>query len=182
MFLIFSKISFVWLYLSRIIKVVPSLSFLSLDLTLPDFYSSHISFFCWISIFTKMSSSEAIADEDENPKHSQQEEISHQQKLRRYDSLDLESSKVRGHQSRGIEGANWSLILNLAFQSLGVVYGDMGTSPLYVYPATFPNGIKHNDDVLGALSLIFYTITLIPLVKYVFIVLRANDNGDGKNY
>jgi len=72
-----------------------------------------------------------------------------------------------------------SVILHLAFQSLGIVYGDLGTSPLYMYPSTFANGIKNNDDVLGILSLIFYTITLIDLVKYVFIVLRANDNGDG---
>jgi KUP system potassium uptake protein len=71
-------------------------------------------------------------------------------------------------------------VLHLAFQSIGIVYGDIGTSPLYVYASTFSNGINHNDDVLGVLSLIFYTLTLIPLVKYVLIVLRANDNGDGK--
>jgi len=74
-----------------------------------------------------------------------------------------------------------SVIVHLAFQSIGIVYGDIGTSPLYVYASTFTNGIKHNDDVLGVLSLIFYTITLVPLVKYVLIVLRANDNGDGKH-
>lgn len=74
----------------------------------------------------------------------------------------------------------WTVILHLAFQSIGIVYGDIGTSPLYVFASTFPNGIKHNDDILGVLSIIFYTLTLIPLVKYVFIVLRANDNGDGK--
>ena len=72
------------------------------------------------------------------------------------------------------------MILHLAFQSIGIVYGDIGTSPLYVFASTFPNGIKHNDDILGVLSIIFYNLTLIPLVKYVFIVLRANDNGDGK--
>lgn len=72
------------------------------------------------------------------------------------------------------------MILQLAFQSLGVVYGDIGTSPLYVFPSTFSDGkIKHEDDILGVLSLILYTITLIPLLKYVFVVLRANDNGDG---
>lgn len=72
-------------------------------------------------------------------------------------------------------------ILQLAFQSIGVVYGDIGTSPLYVYSSTFTDGIKHKDDILGVLSLILYTITLLPLIKYVFIVLRANDNGDGNN-
>jgi KUP system potassium uptake protein len=70
-------------------------------------------------------------------------------------------------------------VLHLAFQSIGIVYGDIGTSPLYVYASTFSHGIKHNDDILGVLSLIFYTLTLIPLIKYVFIVLQANDNGEG---
>ena len=72
------------------------------------------------------------------------------------------------------------MILNLAFQSIGVVYGDIGTSPLYVYASTFTDGIKHNDDIVGVLSLIYYTLTLIPLIKYVFIVLRANDNAEDK--
>lgn len=50
----------------------------------------------------------------------------------------------------------------------------------YMRACTFPSGtIKHKDDILGVLSLIFYTLTLIPLIKYVLIVLRANDNGEG---
>lgn len=69
--------------------------------------------------------------------------------------------------------------MNLAFQSIGIVYADLGTSPLYVYPSIFSNGIKHRDDILGALSLVFYTLTFLPLVKYVFVVLRAKDNGEG---
>ncbi|XP_019426313.1 PREDICTED: potassium transporter 10-like isoform X1 [Lupinus angustifolius] len=71
------------------------------------------------------------------------------------------------------------LLLRLAYQSLGVVYGDLGTSPLYVFYNTFPNGVKDQEDVIGALSLIIYSLTLVPLLKYVFIVLRANDNGQG---
>ena len=73
----------------------------------------------------------------------------------------------------------WSVTLSLAFQSIGIVYGDIGTSPLYVYASTFTKGIKDNDDILGVLSLIIYTIVLIPMIKYVFIVLWANDNGNG---
>ncbi|KAL0352673.1 UNVERIFIED_CONTAM: Potassium transporter 10 [Sesamum angustifolium] len=73
------------------------------------------------------------------------------------------------------------LLLRLAFQSLGVVYGDLGTSPLYVFYNTFPHGIDDPEDVIGALSLIIYSLTLIPLLKYVFIVCRANDNGQGKS-
>ena len=71
------------------------------------------------------------------------------------------------------------LLLRLAFQSLGVVYGDLGTSPLYVFYNTFPHGITDTEDVLGALSLIIYSLTLVPLLKYVFIVCRANDSGQG---
>jgi KUP system potassium uptake protein len=63
-----------------------------------------------------------------------------------------------------------------------VVFGDLGTSPLYVFYNIFPRGIGEgeDEDVIGALSLIIYTLTLIPLLKYVFVVLRANDNGQGK--
>ncbi|RZC47166.1 hypothetical protein C5167_040126 [Papaver somniferum] len=74
------------------------------------------------------------------------------------------------------------LVFRLAFQSLGVVYGDLGTSPLYVFYNTFPDGIKESEDVIGALSLIIYSLTLIPLIKYVFVVLRANDNGQGGTF
>ncbi|KAK8364695.1 hypothetical protein V6Z12_A03G248200 [Gossypium hirsutum] len=69
------------------------------------------------------------------------------------------------------------LLLRLAFQSLGVVYGDLGTSPLYVFYNTFPEEIVDPEDVVGALSLIIYSLTLIPLLKYVFVVCKANDNG-----
>ncbi|KAL4614473.1 potassium transporter 11-like isoform X2 [Castanea sativa] len=75
------------------------------------------------------------------------------------------------------------LLLRLAFQSLGVVYGDLGTSPLYVFYNTFPGGVVDDpEDVVGALSLIIYSLTLIPLLKYVFVVCRANDNGQGGTF
>ncbi|XP_020576701.1 probable potassium transporter 11 [Phalaenopsis equestris] len=74
------------------------------------------------------------------------------------------------------------LILRLAFQSLGVVFGDLGTSPLYVFYNTFSHGISDPEDVIGALSLIIYSLTLVPLLKYVFVVLRANDNGQGGTF
>jgi hypothetical protein len=76
----------------------------------------------------------------------------------------------------------------LAFQSIGVIYGDIGTSPLYVYASTYVlNKTDSNgntipalhDDILGTLCLIIYTLTLVPLIKYCYIVLRANDNGNG---
>ena len=74
-----------------------------------------------------------------------------------------------------------TLILKLAFESIGVIYGDVGTSPLYVYSSTFPDPdhLPGERDILGALCLIIYTLTLVPLIKYVLIVLHANDKGNG---
>lgn len=78
---------------------------------------------------------------------------------------------------------SWKTLLLLAYQSLGVVYGDLSISPLYVYKSTFAEDIQHsqtNEEIFGVLSFVFWTLTLVPLFKYVFIVLRADDNGEGE--
>ncbi|PQM36229.1 potassium transporter 2-like isoform X2 [Prunus yedoensis var. nudiflora] len=80
---------------------------------------------------------------------------------------------------------SWKNILLLAYQSLGVVYGDLSISPLYVYKSAFAEDIQHsetNEEIYGVLSFVFWTITLVPLFKYVFIVLRADDNGEGGTF
>lgn len=69
----------------------------------------------------------------------------------------------------------------LAYQSLGVVYGDLGTSPVNVFSATSFTNLSE-DDLLGTLSLIIWTLTSLVLVKYVFIVLHANDHGEGGTF
>ncbi|CAI9758610.1 unnamed protein product [Fraxinus pennsylvanica] len=84
-----------------------------------------------------------------------------------------------------IKKESWRTVLTLAYQSLGVVYGDLSTSPLYVYRSTFAEDIQHsesNEEIYGVLSFVFWTLTLIPLLKYVFIVLRADDNGEGGTF
>ncbi|KAG5570537.1 hypothetical protein H5410_060303 [Solanum commersonii] len=80
---------------------------------------------------------------------------------------------------------NISSNLLLAYQSLGVVYGDLSTSPLYVYRSIFVGKLQNyqtSEAIFGAFSLIFWTITLIPLLKYVFVVLSADDNGEGGTF
>jgi KUP system potassium uptake protein len=64
--------------------------------------------------------------------------------------------------------------------TLGIVYGDIGTSPLYVMSAII-NGAKiHNEQLIyGALSCIFWTLTLQTTIKYVIITLRADNHGEG---
>ncbi|KAK6940950.1 Potassium transporter [Dillenia turbinata] len=135
-----------------------------------------------------MSSDVVIGEHKEEEKQEVFEERSlngrkhSRQKLGRSDSLDIESGHVHGHRGHSFKTKEWSVILHLAFQSIGIVYGDIGTSPLYVYSSTFGSKINHEDDILGVLSLILYTLTLIPLIKYVLIVLKANDNGDGGTF
>ncbi|HUI19539.1 MAG TPA: KUP/HAK/KT family potassium transporter [Methylocella sp.] len=70
----------------------------------------------------------------------------------------------------------------LAIGALGVVYGDIGTSPLYAIDQIFigPAGVAPTpDNVLGAISLAIWTITLIVAVKYALLVLRADNDGEG---
>ncbi|KAK7339432.1 hypothetical protein VNO77_20097 [Canavalia gladiata] len=95
--------------------------------------------------------------------------------------MDLESVIYKN----SIKEESWKTVLTLAYQSLGVVYGDLSTSPLYVYKSTFAEDIQHsesNEEIYGVLSFVFWTLTLIPLLKYVFIVLRADDNGEGGTF
>ncbi len=68
----------------------------------------------------------------------------------------------------------------LVYQSIGVVYGGLGTSPLYVYPNVFTS-TPAPADVLGTMSLIFWTLTIVVIFKYVSLVLHANDKGEGMN-
>ncbi|KAM3209293.1 hypothetical protein ACQJBY_063775 [Aegilops geniculata] len=97
--------------------------------------------------------------------------------------MDAESG---GGAARAARRKPWSAELLLAYQSLGVVYGDVATSPLYVFKSAFAGGdIEHsagNEEIYGVLSLVFWTLTLIPLLKYVFFVLRADDHGEGGTF
>lgn len=63
--------------------------------------------------------------------------------------------------------------------SLGIVYGDIGTSPLYVFKAIVGDRIITTDIILGGLSCIFWTLTLQTTIKYVIITLRADNKGEG---
>jgi len=63
--------------------------------------------------------------------------------------------------------------------SLGIIYGDIGTSPLYVMKAIIGNHAIDADIVLGGISCIFWTLTLQTTIKYVLITLSADNNGEG---
>ncbi|KAJ8529882.1 hypothetical protein K7X08_036717 [Anisodus acutangulus] len=101
----------------------------------------------------------------------------------RIDSFDVEALEVPGAHKNDFEDVSVGRTILLAFQTLGVVFGDVGTSPLYTFSVMFSKAPANgNEDVLGALSLVLYTLILIPLVKYVLIVLWANDDGEGGTF
>ena len=67
--------------------------------------------------------------------------------------------------------------------TIGIVYGDIGTSPLYVMKSIMAGngGINHVDEafIVGALSLVFWTVTLLTTIKYVLIAMKADNHGEG---
>src|SRR6516164_8842343 len=74
----------------------------------------------------------------------------------------------------------------LALGAIGVVYGDIGTSPIYAFreavvAATGESAVAH-DTVLGILSLIIWSLFLLVTLKYVFVLLRADFNGEGGTF
>ena len=81
------------------------------------------------------------------------------------------------------EGSHSPLALRrLTIAALGIVYGDIGTSPLYALRECFtgPHGASSaHESVLGVLSLVFWTLVLVVMVKYLTTVMRADNHGEG---
>src|SRR3954462_14166965 len=86
-------------------------------------------------------------------------------------------SQPREGRPRAVHGRAGLL---LAGGSLGVVFGDIGTSPLYALQATFTEAVPPDRaGVYGVISLVFWAITLIVSVKYVTFIMRADNEGEG---
>ena len=69
-----------------------------------------------------------------------------------------------------------------ALAALGVVYGDIGTSPLYAFKLSFANDnsiAATQGDILGVLSLIVWALIIVVSIKYLMFVLKADNNGEG---
>src|SRR5215475_6497743 len=74
------------------------------------------------------------------------------------------------------QSSTWPLVLG----SMGVVYGDIGTSPLYAFrEAVNASGPLTRDTVLGVLSLILWALIVVVTLKYVVLLLRADNKGEG---
>jgi KUP system potassium uptake protein len=66
--------------------------------------------------------------------------------------------------------------------ALGIIYGDIGTSPLYVFNAIIGGRIINEELILGSLSCIIWTLTLQTTIKYVILILRADNRGEGGTF
>jgi KUP system potassium uptake protein len=69
----------------------------------------------------------------------------------------------------------------LGLSALGIVFGDIGTSPLYTFKTILGTAEAASDPftVLGALSLVLWTLFIIPTVKYVSFAMRVDNDGEG---
>lgn len=72
-------------------------------------------------------------------------------------------------------------VTGLALAAIGVVYGDIGTSPLYTVAKCFGDGtiLVEPMNILGIISLIFWTLTIVVSIKYISFILRADNKGEG---
>ena len=71
---------------------------------------------------------------------------------------------------------------SLVVGAIGVVFGDIGTSPLYTLKQAFgPHYglVANHDTVLGILSLVFWALTMVVTIKYVTVIMRADNEGEG---
>ena len=81
---------------------------------------------------------------------------------------------AHGHGNKGLAG--------LVVGAIGVVFGDIGTSPLYMLKEAFSSHyglIANHDTVLGILSLVFWALMIVVTLKYVTIIMRADNEGEG---
>src|SRR6201997_1768642 len=91
-----------------------------------------------------------------------------------------ETTAANGHREAHSTAGFKALLIG----SIGVVYGDIGTSPLYalreaVVAASGPSGVAEASAVLGVVSLILWALIIVVTLKYVLVLLRADNHGEG---
>jgi KUP system potassium uptake protein len=79
----------------------------------------------------------------------------------------------------GKEDERGGRLAGLSLVALGVVYGDIGTSPLYAFRQALAGVAPTTDNVFGILSLIFWSLVVVVSLKYLVLVMRADNNGEG---
>ncbi|KAJ3545437.1 hypothetical protein NM688_g5626 [Phlebia brevispora] len=94
-------------------------------------------------------------------------------------------SGIKFTDTRSVLNVHGVALLTLSFQTLGIIYSDIGTSPLYVLNGIWPadGPVPSKEDVLGGISAIIWALTILPLIKYVLICLHfGTTEGEGGTY
>ncbi|XP_061357598.1 potassium transporter 6-like isoform X1 [Gastrolobium bilobum] len=86
------------------------------------------------------------------------------------------------HHDDEVKKKTWKQTVLLSFQIVGIVYGQLSTAPLYVFGTMRVEDLASQEEVYEIFSFIFWTLTIISLLKYAFIVLKADDNGEGGTF
>ena len=88
---------------------------------------------------------------------------------------ELPAERPAGHHPQ-------SGIIKLAVGAIGIVFGDIGTSPIYAFRETFRGHHPLEGgalEILGVLSLIFWSMMIVVTIKYVTVIMRADNKGEG---
>lgn len=110
------------------------------------------------------------------------EEPKQEEKQEQQQVISEQPDKLEGGETTGRVDASGKRLWLLALTALGIVYGDIGTSPLYAFRfAVYREGqiSPTADNVLGVLSLIFWALTTVISIKYISYVMRADNEGEG---
>src|SRR5690348_17661110 len=90
---------------------------------------------------------------------------------------ELPADRPAGHSHHPQAG-----IVSLAVGAIGIVFGDIGTSPIYAFRETFHGHHQlsgADSEILGVLSLIFWSMMIVVALKYVLVIMRADNKGEG---
>lgn len=96
-------------------------------------------------------------------------------------SQDGDPGLRRDDDLRKAQVFNGKMLFWLTYQCVGVIYGDIGTSPLYVYSSTFTSA-PSREDLIGVLSIIIWSLIMMVTIKYIIVILRADNDGEGGTF
>jgi KUP system potassium uptake protein len=91
----------------------------------------------------------------------------------------MSANPSHGTSESGHGGAHKAGVASLTLGALGVVFGDIGTSPLYAFKEAFHHLEVNKTNIYGACSLVFWSMLIVITIKYLLFVMRANNRGEG---
>ncbi|KAH8703997.1 potassium transporter-domain-containing protein [Talaromyces proteolyticus] len=129
--------------------------------------------------FSKQDTTESTGDEICNIRSRAIERVS--SKVSGIEQADEDPGLRNPADYRSKQVFKGKMLFWLAYQSIGVIYGDIGTSPLYVYSSTFSEP-PSRQDLIGVLSIVIWSLMMMVTVKYIIIILHADNDGEGGTF